>query len=424
MQNASGCASEARSCGVDPPSCSIQPPAVAAFRSRRSRLGLTDVRERSESGRGAHPARDGRVASAAWLRRARRVQAAGGGVRGTCARNGFAGALPCRAGAELRPDGYLWARTITCPYCDGLIPLSPNWRLAPDGTGVRLRPDSTRKRCDFEIVRSAKDHSEGTVTGGDAKCPYPGCGRIVDGDEVKRQAQAGGMGEQLYAVVFKRKIVTKTKTGKEKVKWERGYRAPRPEDDNSEFIRQQLDEKLPEWEANGIVPTEAIADPDELRTRPSHVRDDALARPLLATTAACATAWRRGLSAELADGIDDDASRQSGASCYLAFALDKLLNYNSRMSVWHADREVVANTFDRHDFAIQWSYAEMAPLDRWAWVRLGDRADRQVHRGTRRVDAPRSGGCTRADATRACSSTTSLKSSRRKSRSPASPATA
>ena len=38
-------------------------------------------------------------------------------------------------------DGYLWARTITCPYCDGLIPLSPNWRLAPDGTGVRLHPD-------------------------------------------------------------------------------------------------------------------------------------------------------------------------------------------------------------------------------------------------------------------------------------------
>ena len=69
------------------------------------------------------------------------------------------------------------------------------------------------------------------------------------------------MGEQLYAVVFKRKIVTKTKTGKEKVKWERGYRAPRPEDDNSEFINTCSTQKLPEWEANGIVPTEAITDP-------------------------------------------------------------------------------------------------------------------------------------------------------------------
>ena len=36
--------------------------------------------------------------------------------------------------------GYIYARTIRCLYCDGLIPLSPNWALASDGTGVRLRP--------------------------------------------------------------------------------------------------------------------------------------------------------------------------------------------------------------------------------------------------------------------------------------------
>jgi len=35
-------------------------------------------------------------------------------------------------------DGYLWARTITCPYCNGLVPLSPNWKLDSKGKGVRL----------------------------------------------------------------------------------------------------------------------------------------------------------------------------------------------------------------------------------------------------------------------------------------------
>ena len=57
---------------------------------------------------------------------------------------------------------YLWARTVTCPYCDGLVPLSPNWRLAPDGVGVKLKPQTgsgpgTRGRiCSFEIVGSAR----------------------------------------------------------------------------------------------------------------------------------------------------------------------------------------------------------------------------------------------------------------------------
>ncbi|MBL8783332.1 MAG: DUF1156 domain-containing protein, partial [Deltaproteobacteria bacterium] len=71
--------------------------------------------------------------------------------------------------AEIEPralaTNWIWARTIVCPYCEGLIPLSPNWRLAPDGTGVRLHPDAKTRRCTFEIVSSVKAQSEGTVHG-------------------------------------------------------------------------------------------------------------------------------------------------------------------------------------------------------------------------------------------------------------------
>ena len=94
-----------------------------------------------------------------------------------------------------RVDGYLWARTITCPYCDGLVPLSPNWRLSPGGTGVRLRPQlgigpgSEGRLCEFEIVGSAAEQSPGTVSRGDGTCPYTDCGRVIDGDAIKAQAR-------------------------------------------------------------------------------------------------------------------------------------------------------------------------------------------------------------------------------------------
>ena len=143
------------------------------------------------------------------------------------------------------------------------MPLSPNWRLTPDGTGVRLKPElgsglcSDGRICSFEVVQSAKEQSNGTVVRGDGTCPYSDCGRVIDGDEIKRQAQAGEMGEQLFAVVYKDRVEKRLKSGKRgKDKWVRGYRAPRPEDDNSAEIKARLDEKLPEWEALDIVPTE------------------------------------------------------------------------------------------------------------------------------------------------------------------------
>ena len=265
---------------------------------------------------------------------------------------------------------YLWARTVTCPYCDGLVPLSPNWRLAPDGTGVRLLPDcadglgTPGRVCTFEIVGSAKEQFPSTVANGDGHCPYPDCGRVIDGDEIKAQAQAGRMGAQLFAVVYKRRVETRTKSGKRgRDKWVRGYRAPQPEDDNTADIRAKLDEKLPEWEALDIVPTERFPEVSNDH-RPIQYgmplwRDMFSPRQLLC----------HGMSVEVfREMLDADRTAKSLAGVrraaygYLALAIDKSINWNARIASWNVQLQGMRSVFDRHDFSFKWSYAEMAPL--------------------------------------------------------------
>jgi adenine-specific DNA methylase len=262
---------------------------------------------------------------------------------------------------------YLWARTVRCPYCEGLIPLSPNWRLAPSGTGVRLLPNSekepAKRYCNFQIVAALPEQSTGTIADGDATCPFPDCERIVDGDEIKRQAQSHQMGQQLFAIVVKRRVITKTKTGKNKIGWVQEFRAPRPDDDISEAVAARLNEKLSEWEALDIVPNETI--PDGLKTsepiRYGITRWSEMFSPRQLLTHATAFATLR----EWMDASTTNQKRNaldSAACVYLALALDKMLNYNAILSSWHVNAETMRSVFDRHDFAFTWSFGEMAVL--------------------------------------------------------------
>ncbi len=284
----------------------------------------------------------------------------------------YSGVFP-REAEDVVVVGYLWARTIVCPYCGGLIPLSPNWRLAGDGTGVRLLPElgggpgSEGRVCGFEIVSSAAKQSKPTVTRGVATCPYPDCGRVVDGDEIKRQAQGGGMGEQLYAVAYKKRIPRILKSGRRgKDKWVRGYRAPRASDDNRAEVEARLAEKLPEWDACDVVPSEVYGYMFSDRSRIYGVRKwtDLFSPRQLLCHGTSVEVFREMLVADRRSLLPGEelTEERKAAYVYLAFAIDKLISYNNRMCRWTVQTQNIAQIFDRHDFSFKWSYAEMAPL--------------------------------------------------------------
>ena len=86
---------------------------------------------------------------------------------------------------------YLFARVISCPSCNGQIPLSPNWRLDSTGSGIRLLPDIAKRTCGFEIVSTAAEQSPWHDKPRHSHLPVP---RLRSGhsEGVYRTGSAGG----------------------------------------------------------------------------------------------------------------------------------------------------------------------------------------------------------------------------------------
>jgi adenine-specific DNA methylase len=254
-------------------------------------------------------------------------------------------------------DGYLWARTVTCPYCGGVVPLSPNWKLDGSGHGMRLAPEDGHVR--FEVVDREADHSPGTVKGGDGTCPFPKCCRTIDGDEIKAQALAGRMGHQLYCVVYKEeRIKGYTKTGKPRTEKIRGFRALRPGDNVEALVQQKLAERMPLWRARNIVPDEEI---DSLSNYDRGHRMYGMFRwtDLFSPRQLYGHCVSVEVFQDLVQSVSTDLDR--AALAYLALAIDKVVNYNSVASRWDTVRVAIRGKFDQHNYTMQWSYGEMAP---------------------------------------------------------------
>ena len=300
---------------------------------------------------------------------------------------------------EPQPEVEHGNRTVTCPSCEGTIPLSPNWRLDSKGTGIRVVPDTTSGTCSFEVVTRASDQSPGTISGAKATCPYPTCGATTPAGYISTEARAGRLGHQLYCIIHRDSWYPTTKSGRlsKRPKTSRGFRVPRQDDDNTEGVEIRLAELAESWGRDGIMPTEDVQNGDKTKTLLDYGmprwRDMFSPRQLLAH-GYCVQAFH-----ELVDE-DRDAGKldenRKAAWCYIALAMDKLINTNSLHCRWHPNRQVVAGTFDRHDFGMKWSYSEMAITIEglgleWALDDLGDCIKQLVRMAGHQQEEPSNG---------------------------------
>lgn len=271
-----------------------------------------------------------------------------------------------------KPLEYLWSHTITCPDCGLELPLSPNWWLekgsGSEGTAAQPIVSEDSDEVEFKVVKlpnqidkSEFNPTDGTVSYGKGECLR--CGVVIDGDEVKQQAQGGEMGFQLYAIHIEHTAASsRAKEG------ERGFRAPDKED--REAIQNakstvQNDPELATLLNDEIPPGNKTSEPR--RYGITQWRDMYSERQLLAHY----TYWQafEDLKPEIRSEYDSEVA--DAILTFLAIASDKSLNYSSRLSSWIKSRASVRSVFERHDFAFKWSFVESnltAPGLGYDWV--------------------------------------------------------
>ncbi len=267
---------------------------------------------------------------------------------------------------------YIWANAITCPRTGRLVPLLPDkWlrKTAGREAAVRMRTKYDGVELPEPIFQVAlggsvdhTDASTGTSARGKAISPYDNL--VIDGDYIKKAAQAGQMRQVLYAVSIR------------KPSGERTFRAPTQADlDAIAAAEAKLEDVKALWQATGILPSEEI---------PVEANYDRGHRMYGINTWLDFFTPRQALAhgtfgeefARIVPEVQESLGESADAVLFeLALMQGKALNWNSRASTWDVSRQKMRSVFEKHNFSFKWTFAEFegaAALYSWALDQLLD----------------------------------------------------
>ncbi|MEL4895800.1 DUF1156 domain-containing protein [Crocosphaera sp. Alani8] len=265
-------------------------------------------------------------------------------------------------------QNYLWAHTVVCPNCQSVVPLSPNWWLykRPEKQNlhkwcaVKPIPNLENKRVDFEFIKGKKGKGitiqtdsgdfdpsvNNTISRGVGKCLC--CDSVIENDYIATPSHESKLEHQLYAVAFK------------KSKGSLEFRIPNQLDfEGVKKAEQYLKDKWTEFEEKNLISHE------ETPTNPQYsmIRNYGV------------TQWyqcynpRQLLTLVTYLEIINEAKTQlyleykpekvEAICTYLSLVMDRCVDRNCRLSIWHTARCSVERASTQHALNLTWNYPEI-----------------------------------------------------------------
>ena len=276
-----------------------------------------------------------------------------------------------------RVQNYLWAHTVTCPNCESIVPLSPNWWLykRPEKQNwhkwcaVKPIPNLEQKQIYFELVKGTKgkdstiqndeeEYDPGavvTISRGIGKCLN--CNRIIENEYICSPSQKSKLGHQLYAVSYR------------KGKGNPEFSIPRECDLRGVVLAEkELLEKFSSWELSnlishaptptnpqysmirnyGILEWHQCYNPRQFLTLMTYVEIINEAKELLQS--------------------EYGSAKAEAIVTYLTLVFDRCMDHNSRLSGWHSGHPSADRASKTHALNLSWNYPEISGKgELWKW---------------------------------------------------------
>ena len=256
--------------------------------------------------------------------------------------------------------GFIWAHTVPCPTTGNRTPLLHQYwlaRTAGQKVALELSPNPETGDIKVGILPAA------SKTEGDRRTYNRGVGTSLftretfDGKYISQVAQKGNLGNMLLAVAYRPAQGKGTQ-----------FRIPNAEDLSAwERANNHVKANWDVWDARGLIPTEAIPEgnktKDLLRYGMRCWYDMFTPRQLL--TLVTAIEELHGVVKEAEEILEAEELR--ALNLYLAFAIDKVVDYNSRFVIWDPTRLKIAHAFTQHAFPFKSAFSEMDGVEACRW---------------------------------------------------------